>query len=767
MAGGTTSSAKYAGRVGRDGLDGAPFVHSASRSGVASPPGPAVGGRCLAALLALLAPVSAAAVEPLCNSLSGLGKAAEALRRGEAAAGVADARAAWAALPRGPLGARAASTLGLALLQSGRPVEAVEPLLAALAAPPPGLEGELRLALGRALLLGGRPGEALGPLGQAATAGPGAASRSARWLQVEALLATGQVRPALQRLTDLLAGHADDPGARRGRLLLAGALRLAGRAPAALAAYRALAIEEPESPEGAEAANALQAWAAAGGAGARLGGADRLRRVERLLQRGRPAEALAEAEAASGSVPPAPASAVVLARALALAGLDRFAEAVELATGLAAESDPGVRRGAQWLLARAASRGGRTEEAIARYRAVAESPATVPGLGDRRSRDLGDEAAYLSAWLRYDAGDFQRATDSLDAFSRARPSSPRADDARWFAAWSRVRSGDPRGAQARLARLESGPLADAALYWRGRLGGASRGAVERLRRAALAGGDGWYGWLARRRLERLGTTPPPSPSVDPGWPGSPDPASLARLRAAADLFALGDRDRAVQELEILARRGVAKATAAEVCRLASFAGEPALALRVARDLLGQVRGTERWLYPTAYGEVVAEAARAAGVDETLLLALIRRESGFRPEARSAAGALGLGQLLPRTAERLGLLVDLSTSPVGGLDDPATNLALATLYLGLLLDRFGSEAGAVAAYNAGPSPPAAWCRSRAGQPLDEWVENVPFKETRTYLKAVLSSREVYRRLAGLPPQLDPEAPVPAPAEGVAF
>ena len=389
------------------------------------------------------------------------------------------------------------------------------------------------------------------------------------------------------------------------------------------------------------------------------------------------------------------------------------------------------------VLARAASRAGRIEEAIARYRRWPRARPPSPASG-RRSRDLGDEAAYLSAWLWYDAGDFTRSTDALEAFSRARPSSPRADDARWFAAWSRFRAGDPRGARARLARLESGPLAAAALYWGGRLDGASARAAGRLRRAAVAGGDGWYGWLARRRLERLAATPPPGPSTDLRRPGAPDAASLERLRAAADLLALGDRDRAVQELEALARPGAAQATAVEICRLASFAGEPALALRVARDLLGQVRWTERWLYPTAFGEVVAETAGTVGIDETLLHALIRRESGFRPEARSAAGALGLGQLLPRTAERLGLLVDLSASPVSRLEEPAANLALAALYLGLLLDRFGSEAGAIAAYNAGPSPPAAWSSSRAGLPLDEWVENVPFKETRIYLKAVLSS-----------------------------
>jgi soluble lytic murein transglycosylase len=492
-----------------------------------------------------------------------------------------------------------------------------------------------------------------------------------------------------------------------------------------------------------------------------------MRRAERLLQRGRPAEALTEAELAPVAVPPAPAAQATLIRALAMASLDRFDDAVALARPLTGSTDPDVRRGAQWLLARDASRSGRTDEATARYRSVAESQGVIPGLGDRRSREVTDESAYMAAWLWYDAGDFKKATALLDAFLRARPASPRADDARWFAAWSRFRAGDRRGAQARLARLETSPLADAALYWGGRLGGSSAGARERLRRAAKAGGDGWYGWLARRRLERLGATPPPWPSAAVRVSDPVDGASLERLHAAASMFGLGGRDAAVEALEALATRGATRVTALEICRLATFAGEPALALRVARDLLGQSPETERWLYPAAFEGAVNSASRDAGIDEALLLAVVRRESGFRRESRSRAGAVGLGQLLPRTAERLGLLAELSSNPASLLGDPATNLPLAALYLGLLRDRFGSDPGALAAYNAGPAQPAGWSTPRPGQPIDEWVENIPYKETRLYVKVVLSSREIYRRLAGLPSQLDPAAPVPAPAEGVAF
>jgi soluble lytic murein transglycosylase len=738
------------------------IVHSASRSDDASPPEPWPGWRGAAILLVLQAAAPSLAAEPLCNALSDLGNAAESLRRGDTAASIPAARAALSALPRGSTSAHASATLGLALLQARRPSEALDPLQASLFARPAGLEGELRLALGRALLQCGRPAEAARLL-----ADPSHALPATRWLEAEALLAAGRVATATQRFEALLASDGADTSVRRGRLLLAGAWRLAGRTGEALAAYRTLAIEEADWPEGSEAAAALQGWAAAGGTGAHLSGDDRLRRAERLLQRGRHAESLGETALAAGTDPPPSADRVALVQALALAGLDRFGEAVELARALTASSDPGVRRGSQWLQARWASRAGQTAEAAARYLAVAESPALVPGLSDRRSRDLAEESAYLAAWVWYDAGDFGKATVLLDRFVGARPTSPRADDARWFAAWSRVRAGDRRDAQSRLARLENGPLADAALYWGGRFGGSSAWARGRLRQAALAGGDGWYGWLARRRLENLGARPPPRPPLELRVTDRLDDVSLEGLRSAAATWAVGNRDGAVRALETLAQRGASRATAVEICRLATFAGEPALAFRVARDLLGQAHGTERWLYPAAFEELVAPAARAAGVDESLLLALVRRESGFRPEALSSAGAVGLGQLLPRTAERLGQVAELASSPTSLLGDPATNLPLAALYLGLLQDRFGNDAAAVAAYNAGPTPPATWSTLRAGQPLDEWIESVPYKETRIYLKTVLAAREVYRRLAGLRPQLDPASLVPAPAPGVAF
>jgi soluble lytic murein transglycosylase len=147
---------------------------------------------------------------------------------------------------------------------------------------------------------------------------------------------------------------------------------------------------------------------------------------------------------------------------------------------------------------------------------------------------------------------------------------------------------------------------------------------------------------------------------------------------------------------------------------------------------------------------------------------MRRESSFRRAVRSDAGAEGLLQVLPATAERVAAVLGIPGGVGGRLGDPDTNVALGAHYLALLLSRFEHPAVAVAAYNAGPRPVAEWATARRGMPIDAWVESIPYRETRQYVKIVLSEWDVYRALAGEPPPpLDPLRPTPAPGPGVAF
>jgi soluble lytic murein transglycosylase len=189
---------------------------------------------------------------------------------------------------------------------------------------------------------------------------------------------------------------------------------------------------------------------------------------------------------------------------------------------------------------------------------------------------------------------------------------------------------------------------------------------------------------------------------------------------------------------------------------------------MARDHLLPTRRALRWGHPEAFPDLLPPRAEAFGVDPALLRAVMRRESNFRRAVRSGAGAQGLLQVVLPTAERLSAVLGLPDGLGARLDEPEVNVSLGAHYLGLLLGRFHEPAVAVAAYNAGPGPAARWATERAGMPLDAWVESIPYRETRQYVKIVLTGWELYRALGGeAGVGVNPARKVPKPGGGVAF
>ena len=156
-------------------------------------------------------------------------------------------------------------------------------------------------------------------------------------------------------------------------------------------------------------------------------------------------------------------------------------------------------------------------------------------------------------------------------------------------------------------------------------------------------------------------------------------------------------------------------------------------------------------FPRPYAERFTEAARTQGVPVTLAMAVARRESGFWTEARSPVGAQGLMQLMPRTAQSVAKSIDLDSPTDLVLTQADTNIKLGTAYLGQLLQRFNdNRVLALAAYNAGPSRTKKWYTNP--QPIDAFIEGIPFAETRAYVKAVLLYAAIYAQLNGLPEPL---------------
>jgi soluble lytic murein transglycosylase len=722
-----------------------------------------------AALAAAAHPARAGAAEPLCDWLLSIGRAAQAQADRDFPRAEAEARRALRARPRGTAAARASAALGLALLALDEPARAAEALEVALGSPIPA-RLHLSAARAEALLAAGDAPPAARLFGEAARAGDLALARTAALREAQALLAAGLAAEAVPLLEALVRRAPDPAAAAPAKLALAQGQRALHQDDLAVGTLRALWLELPERPEARAAGDALASWRAAGGPVPPESGADQADRAERLLVAGRPDDAMVALDAAArADEPEADPERAALLRATALLALGRQADAEQAALPLVGARDAGVQRGARLLLARIAARAGRVEEASRFHADVAEGKAPIPGLPEARQRDVGDESAYLSAWLFYDAGDYPRAIGKLEAFSAANPRSRRFEDARWFAAWSRYRLGRLDDADRAFARLARGPLADAALYWRGRLArsdGARRGLF---RAAATAGGDGWYGVLARKRLAALGDPARRSrpPAARP-LAEQAEPWAAGRLSVVVELLGLGMREEALAELRELARSPRVRGPAALVAQLSAFAGDFETPFRLCRDHLPVTRRTIRWLYPEPLPDLTATATTRFGVDPALLLAVMRRESSFRADARSAAGAEGLLQLRPATAERLAALLGVPGGVGARLREPETAIPLGAHYLGLLVARFGEPALAVAAYNAGPAPVAAWATARPALPLDAWVESIPWRETRQYVKVVIAEWDAYRAVRGEPPvAIDPERRVAPPPVGVSF
>jgi soluble lytic murein transglycosylase len=152
------------------------------------------------------------------------------------------------------------------------------------------------------------------------------------------------------------------------------------------------------------------------------------------------------------------------------------------------------------------------------------------------------------------------------------------------------------------------------------------------------------------------------------------------------------------------------------------------------------------LFPRPYWDDLVADAQKNGLDPYLVASLIRQESEFNPGAVSRANAYGLMQLLPSTARGMAKKEGIKKFNTGMLLDPAINLQLGTANLHAVLGRFGGQQEyALAAYNAGDVPVRQWLEGGVYKDVPEFVESIPYTETRDYVQAIVRNREMYKAL----------------------
>jgi soluble lytic murein transglycosylase len=156
------------------------------------------------------------------------------------------------------------------------------------------------------------------------------------------------------------------------------------------------------------------------------------------------------------------------------------------------------------------------------------------------------------------------------------------------------------------------------------------------------------------------------------------------------------------------------------------------------------------LFPKAYWSDLKRSAAANALDPYLVASLIRQESEFNPNAVSRANAVGLMQLLPKTGKLVAKEVKLQRYNASQLYTPAVNLQLGTRYFRGMVDKFGgSFEYALAAYNAGSDRVDDWLSQGKYRDPQEFVESIPFTETREYVQAILRNASVYKQIYGTP------------------
>ena len=166
---------------------------------------------------------------------------------------------------------------------------------------------------------------------------------------------------------------------------------------------------------------------------------------------------------------------------------------------------------------------------------------------------------------------------------------------------------------------------------------------------------------------------------------------------------------------------------------------------------------EKQAYPREYAEYVETYAEQYGVPETMIFAVIRTESGFDSGAVSHAGAVGLMQIMPDTFAWLTNEMLFDHLDEGMLYDPETNIKYGTYYLSRLYDRYGDWELALAAYNGGQGNVDEWLEDSAYADGEGGLKEIPFRETRQYVKKALKARDVYERLYGEEYELETEEP----------
>lgn len=367
-----------------------------------------------------------------------------------------------------------------------------------------------------------------------------------------------------------------------------------------------------------------------------------------------------------------------------------------------------------------------------------------------------DSADFISARIYESIGKPVEAIAIYRDFGKKFPRSKLLEEAAWRLAWIYYQQGDYENAHGAFMRLAANTAGDryktAALYWQGRTA-AKLGLPEEAKGVFLqilnGPDDSYYRGPAARALVKMGEAVKEKKSAVPAPADSVPPFSSDisfHLSRARELERLTLPGLAVAELDEINNRNGDRPLRLLLMRWYSRNGAYSRSASIANELQPVSNELEQYRYPLAYWEKIQKLALERELDPYLVLGLIRQESLFEVRAVSPASAVGLMQLLPSTAARTAKQMGLSSPDPEKLFDPDINLTLGTRHLKDLLERYSNNpVKALAAYNAGENAVNRWEKQFSTDDDEEFIESIPYAETRLYVKLVLRNRLNYRKI----------------------
>jgi soluble lytic murein transglycosylase len=366
--------------------------------------------------------------------------------------------------------------------------------------------------------------------------------------------------------------------------------------------------------------------------------------------------------------------------------------------------------------------------------------------------------------------DFENAIKWYDLGWRVGGKTQKAATLHWRCAWLNYRlnrSDEAKRLMEEQVQLFSfGNETANSLYWLGRIAeNENRPTVARAYYGKLMERypNYYYSLLANDRLAAIGSgektdvafleriSAGSSPSLsDPEGDSENIRLQKAKLLANAALY-----DLAIKELQTAAADPENDWANAAMIRMYEEAGKPFQALRRAKQTVPSYFAADpsalpktyiEALFPRPYWDELYRSSTANGLDPYLVASLIRQESEFNPTAISHANAYGLMQLLPEVGKTTAKQIKMHNYSVADLLEPNANLKLGTKYFKSMIDEYGGQVEyALAAYNAGTNRVADWRANGTYRDMAEFVESIPFTETREYVQAILRNRAMYRKI----------------------